>query len=275
MCQVDDTSALLAAYDENTRARIPRNQQAGVRYEWDGALLRVVGLDHRGFVETPRDPRVRGIALDALIERQRDFFAARGEAVEWKTRGHDLPEDLPERLLAAGFRPEEPETVMIGEAARLAAEPVLPDGVALRQVTATEDLRRIAAMQSEVWGEDRSRLVDSLAGQLAADDRSAVFVAEAQTPTGPLVVCAAWVEIEEGLRFAGLWGGSTLKQWRGRGIYRAVVARRAQLAAAEGVEYVQVDASPDSRPILERLGLLAVTTTTPYVWEPDAHAPTP
>jgi hypothetical protein len=29
-----------------------------------------------------------------------------------------------------------------------------------------------------------------------------------------------------------------------------------------------VDASSDSRPILERLGFIAVTTTTPYVWSP-------
>jgi hypothetical protein len=29
-----------------------------------------------------------------------------------------------------------------------------------------------------------------------------------------------------------------------------------------------VDASDDSRPILERLGFVAVTTTTPCVWSP-------
>jgi hypothetical protein len=29
-----------------------------------------------------------------------------------------------------------------------------------------------------------------------------------------------------------------------------------------------VDASDESRPILERLGFVAVTTTTPFVWSP-------
>jgi hypothetical protein len=33
-----------------------------------------------------------------------------------------------------------------------------------------------------------------------------------------------------------------------------------------------VDASDDSRPILERLGFVAVTTTTPYVWSPRVIA---
>jgi hypothetical protein len=29
-----------------------------------------------------------------------------------------------------------------------------------------------------------------------------------------------------------------------------------------------VDASSESRPILERLGFVAVTTTTPFIWSP-------
>jgi GNAT superfamily N-acetyltransferase len=68
--------------------------------------------------------------------------------------------------------------------------------------------------------------------------------------------------------FATLWGGGTLEPWRGRGIYRAVVAYRANLASARGCRYLQVDASDDSRPILERLGFVAVTTTTPFIWSP-------
>ena len=60
----------------------------------------------------------------------------------------------------------------------------------------------------------------------------------------------------------------TLPAWRGRGIYRAIVAYRANLAAARGLRYLQVDASDESRPILERLGFVAVTTTTPFIWSP-------
>ncbi len=85
---------------------------------------------------------------------------------------------------------------------------------------------------------------------------------------GGRVVSAAWLVLKPGTEFGGLWGGSTPSQWRGRGLYRALVARRAALAAELGVRYLQVDASADSRPILERLGLLPVTTTTPYVWTP-------
>jgi hypothetical protein len=45
--------------------------------------------------------------------------------------------------------------------------------------------------------------------------------------------------------------------WRW-GDYRALVAHRANLAAERGRRYIEVDASDDSRPILERLGFVAV-----------------
>ncbi|HLU75640.1 MAG TPA: GNAT family N-acetyltransferase [Nonomuraea sp.] len=81
-------------------------------------------------------------------------------------------------------------------------------------------------------------------------------------------VSAARMELYPGTGFAGLWSGGTVPGWRGRGLYRALVARRARLAADHGYRYLQVDASPDSRPILERLGFLPLTTTTPYTYDP-------
>ncbi|MEW2289316.1 GNAT family N-acetyltransferase [Streptomyces sp. NPDC047841] len=253
---------LRAAYDAQLRGVTPPGGSA--RIEKDGPLTRVVGR-HRGLVTGPRDLAVYGAELDALIARQRDFYAARGEAVEWKTRAHDLPADLTDRLTAAGFVAEDSETVLIGQSADLAADPVLPDGVSLRRVTSRSDLRRVAAMESSVWGEDWSWLADDLAARIEnAPENTVVLVAETRTE----VVCAAWLVFQDGVDFGGLWGGSTLKAWRGQGIYRAMVARRAQLAAARGVPYVYVDASADSAPILTRLGLHAVTTTTPYVWSP-------
>ncbi len=68
-------------------------------------------------------------------------------------------------------------------------------------------------------------------------------------------------------------GSATRPGWRGQGIYRALIGRRAELAAQRGLRYLQVDASDDSRPVLERLGFVVVTTTTPYVWTPATPGP--
>ena len=78
------------------------------------------------------------------------------------------------------------------------------------------------------------------------------------------VVSAGRVEFSDGTDFASLWGGGTLQSWRGRGIFRSLVAYRADLARARGFRYLQVDATPESRPILKRLGFVELASTTPY-----------
>jgi ribosomal protein S18 acetylase RimI-like enzyme len=42
-----------------------------------------------------------------------------------------------------------------------------------------------------------------------------------------VAVSAGWVRFPSGTQFGTLWGGATRREWRGRGIYRAVVAERA------------------------------------------------
>ena len=71
-----------------------------------------------------------------------------------------------------------------------------------------------------------------------------------------------------GTPFATLWGGSTLPPWRRHGIYKGLVVHRARLAAQRGYTYLQVDATDHSRPILEGMGFVPVTTTTPYIFRP-------
>ena len=206
--------------------------------------------------------------MDALIDRQIAHFAARGQAFEWKTRGHDWPSDLPERLRARGFEPEPCETVLIGVAAQMATDLVLPDGITLRSVGPT---RTCGA--SRRWS--RRYGVRTGAGSRTSSSASwpvAIPRFWSLRPTTQ-VVSAGWIVYQPGTDFAGIWGGSTLKAWRGRGIYRTLVARRAQLAVGLGYRFLQVDASDDSRPILERLGFVAVTTTTPYVWTPPLRVP--
>lgn len=109
-----------------------------------------------------------------------------------------------------------------------------------------------------------------LARDLTDPDDPCVVVVAAEA--GQQVVCAGWIRFHRGTDFASLWGGSTLPRWRRRGIYRATVAYRARLAAARRFRYIQVDASPDSRPVLTRLGLLPVAITIPFVWKPPGHA---
>ena len=134
-------------------------------------------------------------------------------------------------------------------------------------MTARADLERIAAMEAEVWQEDRSYLPDALGAELAADPSgTTVVVAEADDGT---VVCAGWVRYVARHRVRHPVGRvDPGARGDGAACYGAVVRYRARLAVDRGFSYLQVDASDDSRPILERAGFVAVTTTTPYVHTP-------
>ena len=263
-----DVASLRALYDEQLRTHLPERLPEGLRVERDGPLVRFVGLGEGGFVGYRDLDGLEGVDLDELIARQVRVFADRNEPLEWKLHGHDRPADLADRLVAMGFVAEDMETVVIAPVSAIAGAVLLPDGVTLREVSKRADLDRLAATEEAIWRDGRSAWkADSLEAERSVDpDAMAIVVAEA----GEEVVCAGWVRFEVGTDFATLWGGGTLPGWRGRGIYRAVVAHRANQAAKRGFHYLQVDASADSRPILERLGFVAVTTTTPFVWTPPA-----
>jgi GNAT superfamily N-acetyltransferase len=257
---------LLAAYNGQLRAQVPARLEPGVRMEWDGPLLRVVGWKSGGFIMYRDLGGLDGPELDDLIARQVRFFAERDERFEWKLHGHDLPPDLPERLRLAGFVPEEVETVMIAATSEVVAEPHLYPGVTLREVTDRADFDQIGVFEDAVWGDPHAWLGESLElEQSTYPDGLAVVVAEHDG----VILCAGWVRFVEGTDFATFWGGATLPGWRGQGIYRATVAYRANLAARRGFRYLEVDASSDSRPILERLGFVPVTATTPFIWSPS------
>ena len=261
----EDVADLRAAYDAQLRTRIPEPLPSRIEVDRDGPAVRML-FPSGGLIQYRDLGGLDGPDLDAFIARQVAHFAGRGKRFEWKYHGHDLPSDLPDRLGRAGFVPEELETVVIGRVAEIAGgPPVLPEGVRLREVTSRRDFDRITALDEQIWGEDNVGLADMFESERAADpDSIAIVVAEADGQ----VVCAAWMRFEGGTDFATLWGGATLPEWRRRGIYRATVAYRAGLAAGRGYRLLEVDASPDSRPILERLGFSVVTTTTPFVWTP-------
>ena len=246
----DTTAELLAAYDAQARTAMLRRPPAGVTIDTDGPLVRVVG-GHRGFVGYRDLAGLAGADLDALITRTCALYAAHGQAFEWKPHGHDRPADLADRLPPPASSPKTARPCWSGWPRNWRP----PRAAARRHgATAHEPRRPRPDRRAEhrrlgrglAWLADEPRLP---AG--GRPDDPAIFGAEA----GDELVCAAWLVGNPGTEFAGLWGGSTLPAWRGRGIYRALIAARAQLAVDRGFRYLQVDASEDSRPILQRLGL--------------------
>jgi ribosomal protein S18 acetylase RimI-like enzyme len=261
-----DRAAVLAAFNEQVR-RATAPDGTGAAFEVTDLVVRRIaqpGHDGSGIIWSD----LGAGSADAVIAEQVAFFGARGQEFEWKLYDYDEPGDLAERLAAARFVAEDPESFVVAEVGAIVEElrgSELPDGVRIEEVTDPAGVDTMNSVQELVFGEDRSELRQSILAQLAAaPEFVGLFVAIA----GDLPVSAARIEFLPDTEFAGLWGGGTLPRCRGRGIYRALVRRRAELAAERGYRYLTVDASPDSRPILERLGFTVLAVTTPYIWSP-------
>ena len=254
-----DRAAVLAAYDEQVRQR-PQPATPDGRVERDGRVIRVVteGDGWNGVIWCHLDEASADEAIAAEVAR----FAEGGREWEWKHYSYDRPPDLAERLLAAGLTPEPREALLVAELAGLSLEASPPPGVELRPVSAEEDVAALVRVVDEVFGEDHAALGRMLLARLG---REPAEVAAVVAFADGAPVAAGRVEFPREGDFAGLWGAGTVRPWRGRGVFRALVAHRAALAAARGFRYLMVDASADSEPILRRLGFAELATTTPFI----------
>ncbi len=241
---------VLSRFDEQVRRR---PQWGGV--EFADRVIRLISDSWTGVLWSDLDAE----SADAVIAREIERFAGLGEW-EWKLYSYDAPHDLADRLRAAGFVPENEETLLVATLADLAPDASLPAGVELHAVEDERGVEALLHVHSEVFGGHRAALGRQLLDDLKAGRASAVVAMAGGRP-----ICGGRVEFYEDTEFASLYGGGTVPEWRRRGVFRAVVAHRAALASARGYRYLQTDASDDSRPILERLGFVRLGTTTPFI----------
>jgi GNAT superfamily N-acetyltransferase len=233
----------------------------GVRVEVDERVTRTIGTDGSW----------SAVVWSALTATDADEVIAAEVAratgfLEWKLYSHDGPADLPDRLTAAGLEPEPVETLMVAEIADLDLPVAEPAGVRMVGVDDPSGVEAMLGVHEDVFG----------AGSVHPGTVEAVRTALALQPrpieavvawAGDVAVSAGRVEFHEGTEFASLWGGGTLPDWRGRGVFRALVGHRAVKARDRGFRYLQVDAMPASRPILQRMGFQPLAETTPWMYE--------
>lgn len=254
-----DHDRVLSLFDRQLRRDLPPDHP-GVRVEQVAGVVRQSGgpADWNGVVWSDLDAS----NADAAIAEQLRHYGALGVGFEWKTYAHDRPADLGERLLRAGFTAEEPESLMIAEVRALSTALECPEGTRLVDAIDEAGINLAVEVHEAAFGASGQRLRGQLLDRIAHHPDSFVMTLAL---VGDRPVGAARIEFTPGADFAGLWGGGIVAEFRGRGLYRALVAHRARLAAARGVRYLQVDAMPTSRPILQRLGFERLSTTTPYV----------
>jgi GNAT superfamily N-acetyltransferase len=251
-----DIAAVLALYDSRMRADPP--PEIGLTSQWAGPVLRRLGvrafIDHWTFAAD---------GAYAAAEAEAEHFRRNGQSVEWRVFSHDGPPNLEAALAAAGFAPEPAETFLVFDlAAGLDVGPV-PAGVTVRAVGDIAGLDDVLAVRAEAFGTEHAALRAELAARLT-DPALALYVACVEGRPA----ASARLEAPAGRPFAGLYGGGVRPEFRGTGLYRALVGARAEEARRRGVRYLTVDAAETSRPILERMGFQALATVQGWEFRP-------
>lgn len=257
-----NTREVLDLYDAEMRIHPP---YSGVRVIEEPGLTSVVDEGpgvHGGWVTYTRlDARKAQQAIRAKVE----FFRARDRSFEWTVFDHDEPADLKKRLRELGFEPEAPEALLVLD---LEAGSSIIGAVTRADIRIVVDPAWIDAVmdvQRAVWPEDFSGLAAELYRVLQKDPAQiSVYLAYADG----LPVSTGWTWFFDGSHFARLNGGCTLPNYRGRGLYSALISVRALEARLRGVRFLAVDASQHSRPILEKMGFQFLTYSQPFVWKP-------
>ena len=237
-----DPVALLDAYDAQLRTCVP------ARCPRRGRHRRPPRTGHRtdaGFVTYRSVGSLSPPELDALIARQRDFFAARGEGRRVEAARARPPADLAERLVAAGFEPEERETVVIGLAAPLADAGHRSAGGTPARGDRPRRPGPHRDMEGAVWGADHSDQAEALEAEIAADPdghAQAIVVAEAATGTRS---CRPAGCATSGARPSPRCGAARPGRPGVAGASTVRWSPRARRAVERGHTHLQVDASDE------------------------------
>lgn len=209
---------------------------------------------------------------DRAIQAQIDHFKNLDAAIDWQVYDYDTPSNLKARLIAHDFTPREPDdSIMILDTHNIPEILSQPIPASIQRLTSPDEIPAAMQVLRKVWGEDMSALEQDLSNQLRnTPDLVSVYAAKIDDT----YISMAWTMYSPipDSSFAGLWGGSTLEAYRNQGLYTGLLAIRAKEAPKRGVRFLTVDASPMSRPILEKFGFVCIATSTGCIWTND---PTP
>jgi GNAT superfamily N-acetyltransferase len=203
--------------------------------------------------------RCRAEEADEVINEVTALFRERGLPLMWVLDPQTEPANFPEFLAARGVLPDAhaPESAVMVLPIDVPLDAPAVEGMELHDgLTDLDTFRSVDAVNAESFGgrtpPDDPRYSAQLErrrqNQIAAGNRRVLLATIDREPAG-----------SSGLSLyppdgAIINGGGVRPMFRGRGVYRAMVATRLEMAREAGVAGLSVWGAPMSAPILARLG---------------------
>ncbi|HJO93338.1 MAG TPA: hypothetical protein QF753_08055 [Victivallales bacterium] len=202
-------------------------------------------------------------SADSVIKNEINYFKEKSKSFEWKVYGTDLPLNIGKKLISHGFIKGEEEAFMVFDLQK-SADHFSNKNTNCVKVSNLNGIDDAIKVQEQVWNCDSSDLKTNLITQFnhLPDSLSIYVIYDGNKP-----ISSAWITFNGNSPFAGLWGGSTLAEYRGKGYYTDLLHVRACEANKRGIKYLTIDASDMSKPIVEKHGFQYITYTIPYEYQ--------
>jgi hypothetical protein len=200
-------------------------------------------------------------SLNQVIDKETSYFLPMNQPFTWKVYEHDHLPSLNEKLTAHGFTKDtDPATVMVFDMKNFTS-PIEPVNAVIRRISTRDGLKDIVEVLDGVYGGHNSWVYNRLGLHLQIPGYLSIYAAYVDEKP----VSIAWTYFPRG-HFATLYGGTTLAEHRGRGLYTALLKIRLQEIRLRKYPFAVVETGSMSRPIVQKHGFQHLTTVHDYEW---------
>ena len=203
--------------------------------------------------------------VDDIIHEEVIACSGRADSLMWKVYAHDTPSAaLATALVNSGFTEDDHSSLMMMpvDQAIERLDDAPESELSVRELKSAASLDAYQEIWDSVWPDaPNARYVNDYRALAAASDPGIAFFAGFAKDEP---VSSGYLFHHPGDPIVLLCGGATKSAWRGHGAYKSMLAARAHVAKARGAHYLAVEASPNSQPILKRLGFETLSTLAFY-----------
>lgn len=261
------TAALVHAIETNEVQRFARFSRlpGGEFHRGEWLIWFLTGMPYLLF-NGVLNARLPSDDLDRRIARAVEPFVARKLPMFWMTGPSTQPNDLGQRLVAAGF--SDPG-VLMGMAADLSAlceDRPAPPELLIERVRDLPTLERWIEAFSAGFGysADVGRSFFAVFAGLGLDARSSLVHYLGRVADEPVATASAFF----GAGVVGIYSVATLPAWRRQGIGAAMTLAPLRDARLRGYHIGILHAEPAGLSLYRQLGFREYCTLHPYLWSP-------
>lgn len=249
---------LLLQYDKNLRLHVTYPE---ARREITCNVVRFIrpapGMNFVSFT-IATEPK-----LDQAIQCELEYFMPMDQPFTWKVYDHDLLPNLKSKLASHSFVDDgDPASVMVLDVAKAPLDSFDHRQADIRRIKTRDGLKDVVRILDSVYGGNHDWVYERMGLHLQLPGYLSIYASYVDDEP----VSVAWTYFPRGY-FATLYGGTTIAEYRNRGLYTSLLHVRLDEIRARGFQFAVVEAGPKIKSIVAKHGFQHLTTVYDYVWQ--------